>query len=132
MRLAERQGLLTGRHLTPVQSTALEMLLLIDAKEKQQAFWKTFRSRMAAAHPGQLRTLFPEWFSGEEKAKEQEEEFERARNTDGSYDIDKIDPTKVEWTVPATDAEREELERWINLRSAGTVTAGELEGDGWV
>lgn len=127
MRLAERQGLLTGKHLSSPQSLALEMLMLLDCRASGEKFISDLKSRIVAAHPSEFSVLFPEWVT-------QKDPQEEARRPDGTYDIDKIDDSKIVWSVP-TEAENKENERWIAERTTetrGTVSAAELEGGGWM
>jgi hypothetical protein len=118
MRLAERRGVLTGVHLSEVQEWAVSMLSIMDQRDDDD-----LRSRVVAAHPDSARYVFPEWFSGSV--------FEEAAKPDGTYDIDKIDPRQIEWTVPTSKEEAAELDRWIAERSQGTVTGKDLSEGGW-
>lgn len=130
MRLAEKQGLLTGKHLSSAQSLALEMVVLLDHKASGEQLIFDLKSRILAVHPQEFSVLFPEWASQNKN----QEEIDKARRPDGSYDIDKIDDSKVEWSVPSK-TEDAENERWLAERMAntsGTVGAAELEEKGWM
>ena len=131
MRLAERQGLLTGKHLSSVQSLALEMLMLLDQRATGEQFVTDLKSRIVAANPSEFPVMFPEWAS----SKAAQDGAQEALRPDGSYDIDKIDDSQVEWSIPTTEAENEEHERWVSARTAisgGTISAAELENGGWM
>lgn len=49
LRLAERQGLLTGRHLSPVQVQGIQILRLLDEVDRQQARFDLLRTALVAA-----------------------------------------------------------------------------------
>lgn len=129
MRLAERQGLLQGRRISSAQSLALEFLLLIDRRGEAERFVKDLRAMIVAAHPQSFSTLFPEWV---DKDKAASEEMDKARRPDGSYDIDQIDDSKIDWAAASDEQTNEDLERWIAERISGSVSATELEDGGWL
>lgn len=125
MRLAERTGLLTGRSLSPVATFGVEILMMLDARDRNEDWLLDFKAQMAAAHPQLMNDLFPP------------DPFASARLADGDYDpdkIDQIDPADLEWSVPETATEREDLDRWIQEHMSGTVSAdalGDSEGGDW-
>lgn len=49
LRLAERQGLLTGRYLSPIQVQGIQVLRLLDEVEKQQTKFDLLRTALVAA-----------------------------------------------------------------------------------
>lgn len=104
--------------------------MLLDYKGDMERFISDLKSRIVASRPEEFPTMFPEWMPKKDTAKE----IELGRQHDGTYDIDKIDDTKVEWSSPATEAENEENERWLAERLAthGTISATELEEGGWI
>ena len=59
MRLADRRGLLQGRDLSRVQERALEMLLIIENRERAKAFADDLRSRLVAHDPSRTKDIFP-------------------------------------------------------------------------
>lgn len=81
------------------------MLMIIERRDTTRGFLDELRSRIAANHPDRVRALFPSWFP-EPPAEEPAE-------------------PDVEWRVPASLAERAELERWISAHSSGSITAAE-------
>lgn len=99
------------------------MLLLIESRQRALAFTDNLRSLLVAQSPSSAKDIFPEWFP-------KEIAFEEARRPDGTYDIDKIPDAAVEWSTPATVAEREELEHWIAQRTTLTVSAADLDEEG--
>lgn len=70
LRLAERQGLLLGRHLSPVQGKALEVLRLLDLIEKVEGDWAGIKRAMGATGQWKWAELFPDFFGQPEKAEE--------------------------------------------------------------
>jgi hypothetical protein len=106
---------LTGRSLSRVQELALEMLLLVDQRERSAAFYDDLRARMVAQDPTRISALFPEWVPPARLADPEEEP----------------DPRALEWAVPATAEEAVELDRWVASRPGGVVTAVELDGGNW-
>ncbi len=97
--------MLQGASLSEVQELGVQVLMLLDRRHDAQQFVEDLRARMAANRPERIRDLFPEWFGPDE-----------------SVDPTDLDDSQVEWPVPAED-QREEADRWIAARSAGTVTA---------
>lgn len=105
----------------------VQILMMVDKREQSSRFWDDLRSRLAAAHPSHISTLFPEWSSPAE--------VERAAygiGDDGEADLDRMDDSLVSWQVPQDDQEHAEIERWLQEHQAGTVTAVELGGGDWV
>lgn len=123
LRLAERREVLTGASLSIVQELGLQILMMVDEKDRAARFWDDLRSRIAAAHPDKLRDLFPEWHQ------QTPEERAYGIGPDGRPDIDQMDDSAVEWRVPETEAERRDLEQWLIENTVGTVTATELGGE---
>lgn len=62
LRLAERRGLLVGRHLSRVQKYALDLVLILEAREKNLALTDAFKMAVISADPGHFIPLtYPEW-----------------------------------------------------------------------
>lgn len=118
LRLAERQGLLTGPNLSRVQHYALQLLLFADAKQKAQEQGLRFRADLAAAHPELLTDLFPDWFRKVEDEKPAPAEDARLED--------------IEWGVPTSEDEAQSIEDFLAATMRGTVTADELEEGGWI
>lgn len=104
--------MLRGASLSEVQELGCQMLMLLDRRHDAQQFVEDLRARMAANRPERIRDLFPEWF-----------------DPAPGVDVDEVDDSQVEWSVPPED-QREELDRWIASRGTGTVSARELAGGG--
>lgn len=66
-----------------------------------------------------VREQFPEYFPPEDP-------FKDAKQDDGTYDIDKIDDTQVEWATPTTPEEDDEISRFIAERE-GSFTGADFE-----
>lgn len=122
MRLAERRGILRGAHLSEVQEWSVSMLSIIDRREDAVRYADDMKSRMVAAHPQSAKHVFPEWFEGSV--------FDEAAKPDGTYDIDRVDPSQIDWAVPTSKEEAAELDRWIAQHSHGVITARDLEEGG--
>lgn len=126
IRLAERQGLLTGRHLSQPQRLSLEILMALDTKAKAVDFVRNLKSQIAALHPEEMPRLFPEW-----KLKKG---VEAGMQEDGSFDIDSVEGSQVEWAVPSKE-EAAELEKWIAERQqqgSQVMSASDLgDEEGW-
>lgn len=116
MRLAERRGLLTGSNLSIVQVQAVEMLLLIDRREKVKDFAETFRMRLATSHPQFAGDLYPEWKKPEVTADPESIEAQKS----------------IVWSVPQSEQEEAELMAWVNSRMSGQISASDLEDGGWL
>lgn len=101
------------------------MLILIDGRVKGRDFLDNLRAAIAANQPERavFEAMFPEWFP-----KPEQDPFAKAKRADGTYDIDEVDPSKIKWSVPASEAEAQELEEWIAARG-GAVTGAQLRGD---
>lgn len=130
LRLAERQGLLTG-HLNAVQTFGVQVLMMLDQQATSEGWWRDFRARIGAANPQEIRTLFPEFFEHRLSA----EEIDRqARGEDGVRDLDRVDESQIVWGVPASEEEREDVEAFLAeaLARTHTVNVNELEGGQWL
>lgn len=125
LRLADRRGVLSGASLSEVQEFAAQVMLMVDARERSQGFFDDLRSRMVAARPERVHEIFPEWRDAAE--------VERAAyglDEHGEADVDRMDDSLVQWRVPASTAERADLDRWLAEHATGTATAAELAAPG--
>lgn len=105
--------------------------MVMEARANADDFVRSLKASLAAAHPHNFPTLFPEWF----KSKKTAEEIDaKATQADGTRDIDAIDDSEVDWATPGTEFENAELESFIAqaLASSHTVSATDLEEGGWV
>lgn len=64
-----------------------------------------------------VRDQFPEYF----------DPFEAAKTEDGTYDIDQIDDSQIDWEVPTSEDQDEALSRWIAERESGSFTGADFE-----
>lgn len=106
--------------------------MMLERQEAAEGWWRDFRARIGAANPPEIHALFPEYFGTKDDADEIDKQ---ARTEDGSRDYDRIDESKIKWSVPASDEEREEIESFLSeaLSRTHTVTATELqEGGQWL
>jgi len=62
LRLAERQGLLRGKKLSPVQQFGLRMLILMDQQEAEDRRTEDMRLALLSAKPELARGLYPSYF----------------------------------------------------------------------
>ena len=131
MRLADRQGLLTGQ-LNAAASFGLQILMMLDAHNESSSFWRQFRALLGASHPEILHRLFPDVFDTPDAKATSAEEIDRQATTeDGGRDFDRIDQSQIRWDVPQSDAERDDLERFLasaDLTGTHTISANDLEG----
>lgn len=97
------------------------MMLDDERKVDEHRLW--FKTMLGAVHPERIPDLFPEPV----------DPFEKARGADGQYDIDKINPADLEWSVPKTAQDREDLDKWIREHMSGSASAADLDesGGGW-
>lgn len=124
LRLAERQGLLQGRHLSPVQFHAGIVLNLEDGLDKTRHDHASFKNALVAAG-AQAKALFPEYFPEEKKAEVEEVDFSDA---EASYDY-----SDVEWKSPSDNpAEFNELMAQVANLTQGTMNGSQFTPDqGW-
>lgn len=105
--------------------------MMLEQQGVAEGWWRDFRARIGAANPTEIQTLFPEFFGAKDAA---EEIDKQALTEDGSRDFDRIDESKIQWSVPASDQEREDLETFLAeaLSRTHTVTSSELQGGEWI
>lgn len=89
-------GLLSQPNMNSVQVEAVRILTSLEAAEKAEEALRQYKIIRAAIQPDEIPTLFP--------TEPDEKDLVQAME-DGT-----IDDSEVPWTIPATDAEREELE----------------------
>lgn len=120
LRLAERQGLLQGRDLSPLQQYALILLRFLDAKERGKARSDAVKNALIATGHTKVSDLYPEWFP-----QEPEED-------DGAEDVT-YDYSEVEWKG-GTDAmsEYQRLMAQVEQSSTVTITAADDSGGEWM
>lgn len=67
------------------------------------------------AQVDQIKALWPEFFSG----------FDVPTTSDGLPDVDQVDDSLLEWAVPQSPQEADDLDSWINSREM-SLTPDEL------
>lgn len=118
LRLARARGSLTAPN-SVVQDRALTYLLMLEETEKVQSRIDMVKGLLVSptSNFDRVREQFPEFF----------DPFEEAKQEDGTYDIDKIDATDVEWGTPTSAEEDDDLSRWIASRESGSFTGADFE-----
>lgn len=98
----------------------MEILEVLDEIEKEKRRVDMVKSLLAtkAADLTMARSQFPEYFAADDP-------YERARNDDGSYDVDALDDADLDWATPASPEDDDEISRWI-AQQESSVTASEL------
>lgn len=125
LRLAERQGLLQGRHLSSVQFHAGIVLNLEDSLEKTKHDHSSFKNALVAAG-AQAKALFPEYFPEEKKA--EPEESADFSDLEAQYDY-----SEVEWKSPSDNPEEfSDLMAQVANLTRGTVSGSQFPlNEGW-
>lgn len=102
-----------------VQDRALTYLLMLDEAEKVKSRIDMVKGLLASplGNYERIRDQFPEFF----------DPFEEAKQEDGTYDIDKIDASDVDWSSPTSAEEDADLSRWIASRENGSFTGADFE-----
>lgn len=121
LRLAERQGILTGRKLSPVQQYGLELLILVEEErrfqEQEQRRDDAIRMALLSAQPGLARGLLPEYFSPEEPEDAEDDFTDVSLNRpDTTYDL-----SGVTWQSPA-DMDSSQFDMLESLLADNGVT----------
>jgi hypothetical protein len=121
LRLAQRQGLLVGRHLSVAQYKAtiiLEFADQIDRKiEKAETDFRRFREAVVAAGHPKRDLLFPEFFPKKKEAEDVSEDY-----------------ADVEWKSPSNAKEEyEALMAKVMANSHGSFGGNQFMNadDGW-
>lgn len=93
---------------------------MLDEVEKEQERLDRLKGLVASSTtvPERLRRLFPDYF--------EDDPYEAAKQDDGTYDIDQVDPTEVEWSGPASMEDDEALSAWINEHQQGSFTGADF------
>lgn len=127
LRLARARGSLQCPN-SRVQDRALEILDMVDESAKENArvdMVKALLAQVGLERQDLVVEQFPEYFK--------RDPFEVAYDeATGEFDIDKVDPSAVEWQVP-DEAEDADLSAWIaqQERANGGVTTFTADDDGW-
>lgn len=90
--------------------------VIADSKARLDQVKVAFAS---AFSPDRVRDQFPEYF----------DPFEQAKTEDGTYDIDRLDDSAIEWSAPADEDEDEALSRWIAQQEIGSISAADFENE---
>lgn len=128
IRLANRQGLLTGRHLSVVQFQATYLLNWIDETDKSTAGFQALKRSLIASGSWKPQDLFPEHFDDKATVVDDDLAEELPPGVD-------LDYSNVEWKSP-TDAkdEYEALMAQVAQFSQGKLDEHQLRlpgDDGW-
>jgi hypothetical protein len=116
--LADRQQILVGKHLSPVQWAAIELMLVLEAKEKAEAFTDDFRLAAVSADPARFVPLmFPEWMNKDEEVRTSEDAEAIIEGTSGSF--------KFTEQITPEEAERALAEMLAN--PVGTLSADDID-----
>lgn len=126
LRLADRQGLLCGRHLSEVQFQASHMLMYLADIQKYRDEVLAFKHAVAARPEFDVTKMFPEFFPA--KVVDDESEAAPGEAVDYNYEA-------VEWKGPS-DSDQETLNKMMALLKEATgnidgATAVNHNGGGW-
>lgn len=100
---------------------------MLDEAEKEKSrvdMVRAILARVGAEGQDLVAEQFPEYFK--------QDPFAEAYTETGEFDIDKVDPSKVEWSVPSEEEDKE-LSEWIaqQERANGGMTTFTADEDGW-
>lgn len=122
LRLAERQGLLTGRHLSPVQMLGLVILNHADTIDRAKGDREALKRSLIANGNFDHEALFPDYFP------KKTEEFNPEANVDYDY-------SGVDWKSPAEAFdEYQALMQMLGQKTgvmSGDQVAEEIEWSDW-
>jgi hypothetical protein len=122
IRLADRQGLLQGRHISPVQTKALIVLNYLDDIERHKQSDLALRRAFLSSGLADPAKLFPDELGGAKKKSE-----EVPDSDDVHYDY-----SGVNWKSGGEAiAEYEQLMRKIGAVQSGTLTGDMLTEPEW-
>lgn len=128
IRLADRQGLLTGRHLSVIQFQATYLLNWIDETDKSAAGFQALKRSLIASGSWKPQDLFPEHFDDTATVVEDDLSEELPSGAD-------IDYSKVEWKSPTgAKDEYEALMAQVSQFSQGKLDEHQVRvpgDDGW-
>lgn len=128
IRLAERQGLLLGRHLSIVQFQATYLLNWLDETEKSTGKFEALKRALVSGGLRPPEDMFPEHFDNQTKVVDDDPNEELSPETSPDY-------SNVEWKSPidAMD-EYETLMAQVAQFSQGKLEEQQMrspEDDGW-
>lgn len=127
LRRAERQGLLQGRHLSPVQFNAVVVLGYVDSTEKTERHLDELKKALLATGSYKAHMLFPDNF---ESPKDEQEESAPDAPLVGNPDY-----SDVEWQTPGENmAEFQRLMAEVAKLQDGKVSGDQVSTDpdeGW-
>jgi hypothetical protein len=95
------------------------MLDLRDEERGRRDMVKALVAQSADNVLEETKFQFPEYF--------EIDPFEQAKTEDGTYDIDRIDDSAVDWATAGSAEEDEALSRLIEEMESGSVGADEFE-----
>jgi hypothetical protein len=118
IRLAERQGLLTGRGLSPVAVKAIYLRLMQDTHDEVEHQDRSLRQAMLGSGHYEFTDLFPDMAT--------EADSDEAI----AADLEKGEDTLLDFSQAEYDPEEaaREVEELLSQMSSGTVTGAELNG----
>lgn len=117
LRRAERQGLMTGRRLSEVQSLGLEILMLLDQVVRGEESDERLRQALLTINPDLARGLYPAYFTSEVPDDPADVALDRE---DTSYDF-----RRVEWESPQEMGD-EDLEMLRRMLGDPTITVSSV------
>jgi hypothetical protein len=126
--LADRQGLLTGRHLSVVQFQATYLLNWLDENEKSTARLQALKRSLIASGSWRPQDMFPEHFDDQKAVVDDDPDEELPPESD-------LDYSRVEWKSP-TEAmgEYEALMAQVAQLSQGKLDEQQMrspDDNGW-
>jgi hypothetical protein len=123
IRLAERQGLLTGRDLGPVQVKAVLLCQMLDTVRAYQREDADLKAALLATGRFEFTDLFPEYASNPQK-ESTEAEIEEALSSDGA--VSYVFPGPGDPNFDPEEAQRM-FDELIAGNSSGTVNGADLD-----
>lgn len=97
-----------------MQAYAVEMMYLLDSRDKQRDTVFDLKSRLVAARPEEAHRIFPEWFAGK-------------IIDDDSEKVDgKVDENKIEWEMPDSVEEVDDIDAWVAEHNMMQVTGDDM------
>jgi hypothetical protein len=134
IRLAERRGIFQRPHLSPVQTAALEALMLwediIEQRQERERLRLTFRLGIIGKDPDEVLRAFPELKGGDDDG----ETEELTTDQDAEEIVRReMEGQATEWVHEGEAPEPQEVEQLLRQLTSGSVQMSEadIEG-GWV
>jgi hypothetical protein len=128
LRLAERQGILRGYRLSPVQSQALQILNLLDEIDKFRRQYDLFRAALTANGNYEPKGLWTEFSKLFQDQPTEEVREETAGPANGDPDNIKFDYSAVEWRTPSEAREEyEDLMKKVAALSTGALNGNQVK-----